>query len=337
MTAYPGLDGMRVARASLAGRGVVVTGGSAGIGYACAAEVLAAGGRVVLAARGRDGLAAAAARLGAEYGPARVHAVAADVGREDDVADLFAEAEGWLARAGAGAETGMAALAGVVHAAAVLGPIGPTAAVEPAAWLDAVRVNLFGSYLVAAAAARVWGAISGAGAEGGGAVGGSASDSAPGSPGAAGGGGSIVLLSGGGATSPFPRYTAYASSKVAVVRLAESLAEELAPLGVRVNALAPGFVATRMHEATLVAGERAGDDYLRNTREQLAAGGVPPELAGRAAVFLLSDAAAGITGRLVSAPWDRWWEWPARRGQIEESDLFTLRRIVPRDRGADWQ
>jgi NAD(P)-dependent dehydrogenase (short-subunit alcohol dehydrogenase family) len=304
---------------------------------------------VVLAARGREGLAAAAARLGAEYGPARVHAVAADVGREEDVAALFAEAEGWLAGAGARDgdknETGVSGLAGVVHAAAVLGPIGPTAAVDPAAWLDAVRVNLFGSYLVAAAAARVWGAVPGtetgarmsAGAGGGGVAGGSVGGAASGSPGAAGGGGSIVLLSGGGATSPFPRYTAYASSKVAVVRLAESLAEELAPLGVRVNALAPGFVATRMHEETLVAGKRAGDDYLRSTREQLAAGGVPPELAGRAAVFLLSDAAAGITGRLVSAPWDRWWEWPARRGQIEESDLFTLRRIVPRDRGADWQ
>jgi NAD(P)-dependent dehydrogenase (short-subunit alcohol dehydrogenase family) len=296
---YPGLEGLGLARASLVGRGVVVTGGSTGIGYACAGEVLAAGGRVVIAARGAAALAAAVEGLGAEYGADRVRGVVAEVGEEGSVAHLFAEAEGWLG-----------GVDGVVHAAAVLGPIGPTAEVAPAEWLDAVRVNLFGSYLVSAAAARVLGAR---------------------------GGGSLVLLSGGGAATPFPRYTAYACGKAGVVRLAESLAEELAPSGIRVNALAPGFVATRIHAETLAAGSRAGGDYLRRTREQLAEGGVPPELAGRAAVFLLSDESAGITGRLVSAPWDRWWEWPARRGEIEGGDLFTLRRIVPRDRGGEWQ
>ena len=59
--------------------------------------------------------------------------------------------------------------------------------------------------------------------------------------------------------------------------------------------------------------------------------------AARAAVFLLSDAAEGINGRILAAPWDAWWEWPNRLAELEGSDLFTLRRIVPRDRGADWQ
>lgn len=293
-----------LARPELEGAGVVVTGGSSGIGYACASEVLAAGGRVVLAARGADGVSAAVAGLGAEYGADRVRGVVADVGREDEVAALFAKAEGWIG-----------GLSGVVHAAGVLGPVGPTMEVEPAAWLEAVRVNLFGSYLVSAAAARALGVDRGGVTSGG----------------------SIVLLSGGGAATPFPRYTAYACSKAGVVRLAESLAEELAPRGIRVNALAPGFVATRIHAGTLEAGERAGGEYLRRTREQLAEGGVPAELAARAAVFLLSRESAGISGRLVSAPWDRWWEWPERAGELAGSDLFALRRIVPRDRGGAWQ
>lgn len=338
MGAYPGLAGLEETRPSLAGRGVVITGGSTGIGYACAREVLTAGGRVVLAARGVELLEAAVARLEAEHGAGRVHGVAADVAREGEVAALFAEAAEWLG-----------GVDGVVHAAGVLGPIGPLMELEPAAWLETIQVNLFGSYLVSAAAARVLaerhaeavGVAAGTG--GAGANVGLAGASAGAGDGAGVGSspvsrGSIVLLSGGGAATPFPRYTAYACSKAGVVRLAETLAEELAPLGIRVNALAPGFVATRIHEATLAAGgERAGADYLRRTREQLAEGGVPAELAGRAAVFLLSEASAGITGRLVSAPWDRWWEWPSRREELGGGDLFTLRRIVPRDRGGEWQ
>jgi len=267
-------------------------------------------------AGGGEGVARAVERLAAEYGAGRVLGVVADVGGEGEVARLFGEAVEWLG-----------GLTGVIHAAGVQGPIGPTAEVEPGEWLEAVRINLFGSYLVAAAAVR---ALSGVGVGAGG----------TGPANGSGGGrvrGSIVLLSGGGAATPFPRYTAYAASKAGVVRLAESLAAEVAPLGIRVNALAPGFVATKIHEATLAAGELAGSDYLRRTREQLAEGGVPAELAARAAVFLLSDEAVGITGRLVSAPWDRWWEWPDRLGDSVEDDLFRLRRIVPRDRGGDWQ
>lgn len=329
MRRYPGLEALGLEREDLSGRRVLVTGGSRGIGYACAAELLAAGARVVIAARGAAELEAAAARLRAEHGGGggddggeRVHARVADVGTEEGVEALFRRALELLG-----------GLDGVVHAAGVLGPIGPTVEVEPAAWWDAVRVNLFGSFLVASAAGRVL---------------------------REGGGGGIVLLSGGGAATPFPHYTSYASGKAGVVRLAESLALELAPHGVWVNSLAPGFVATRIHEATLAAGSLAGEAYLRSTEEQLAAGGVPPELAGRAAAFLLAERAAGITGRLVSAPWDRWWEWPARLAGAGEpaggtetepgaavepaasataapDDLFRLRRIVPRDRGGDWQ
>jgi 3-oxoacyl-[acyl-carrier protein] reductase len=195
MSGYPGLHGLELARDELSGQRVLVTGGSRGIGYACAAEVLAAGGRVVLAARGEAELAAAARRLGEEHGVERVHPCVADVGDEAGVEGLFAKALELLG-----------GVDGVVHAAGVLGPIGPTVEVEAAAWWDAVRVNLFGSFLVASAAGRLL---------------------------RSGGGGSIVLLSGGGAATPFPHYTSYACGKAGVVRLAETLALELAPYGVR--------------------------------------------------------------------------------------------------------
>lgn len=283
----------------LEGRTVLVTGGSMGIGYAVAEAVLSAGANVAIAARGEAALSEAYARLSRAGGNQRVLARICDVSVESDVDALIRSIEGQYGR-----------LDGVVHAAAVIGPIGDVLELDSAAWLDAVRIDLFGSFLVARAAAHAF---------------------------RRGGGGKLVLVSGGGGTTPFPRYSAYASSKAAVVRLAETLALELEPYGISVNALAPGFVATRMHDATLEAGAKAGEEYLERTRAQLAGGGVPPSLAADAAVFLLSTASDGITGRLLAAPWDNWGEWPARAKEIEASDLFTLRRIVPADRGLEWE
>jgi NAD(P)-dependent dehydrogenase (short-subunit alcohol dehydrogenase family) len=147
----------------------------------------------------------------------------------------------------------------------------------------------------------------------------------------------VVLLSGCGAGSPFPNYTAYASGKVAVARFAETVALEVAPHAIRVNCVGPGFVATRIHEQTLAAGDAAGAEYLQKTKDELARGGVPPAVAARAIVFLLGPASRGITGRFLAAPYDGWEQWRDHLDQIRGSDLFTLRRIVPRDRGMDWQ
>ena len=121
-----------------------------------------------------------------------------------------------------------------------------------------------------------------------------------------------------------PGYSAYAASKTALVRLTEVLAHELASHGIRVNAIAPGFVATRLHQATLAAGDAAPD--RDKVAAQLAEGGQDPRVAAELAVFLASDAAAGVTGRLISAPWD---DWRSLAGgeTLAGNDLYTLRRI----------
>lgn len=276
---------------SLHDKSILVTGGSMGIGLACARAALDAGARVMICARGAEALAAAAAELGG------VATARADVGEPDEVEALF---EAFA--------TAFGRCDGVIHCAGVYGPIGPITELDPGAWWDALRINLFGTFLVARAAARRMRAA---------------------------GGGRIVLFSGGGASGPFPNYTAYASGKAAVVRFTETIAQELGP-EIEVNCIAPGFVATRLHRETLDAGARAGT-FLDRTRAELERGGVAPEVGAAAAAFLVSDAAAGITGKFVAAPYDGYRAWPERLEALQTTDVFTLRRILPRERGMDWQ
>jgi NAD(P)-dependent dehydrogenase (short-subunit alcohol dehydrogenase family) len=141
--------------------------------------------------------------------------------------------------------------------------------------------------------------------------------------------GGVVTFSGGGATAPLRRFDAYAASKAAVVKLTENLAVELAEDGVRINSVAPGFVATAIHQSTLAAGaEIVGAEYYKRTQEELERGGVPAsEAAELVCVLLEDDPEAGFTGKLISAQWDPWREADFRRRLAEEPDLATLRRI----------
>ena len=142
-------------------------------------------------------------------------------------------------------------------------------------------------------------------------------------------GGAIVTFSGGGATAPLPRFDAYACSKAAVARLTENVAIELAGQGVRVNCVAPGFVATDIHRSTLAAGpDLAGVDYFERTRAGLKGGGVPASEAAELVCQLLEDdVEAPFTGKLISAQWDPWRDAGFRRRLAGERDLATLRRI----------
>ena len=127
--------------------------------------------------------------------------------------------------------------------------------------------------------------------------------------------GKILNFSGGGSTNSRPNFGAYAAAKTAVVRVSEILADELRDFGIDVNTVAPGAVRTRMNEAT----QHQNDDTC------------PPTLAAELCLFLASAACDGITGRLISARWDDWKSLPSRKNELAGTDLFTLRRVVPRD------
>jgi 3-oxoacyl-[acyl-carrier protein] reductase len=149
--------------------------------------------------------------------------------------------------------------------------------------------------------------------------------------------GKIVQLSGGGATTPLPNISAYASSKAAIVRFAESLALELKPFQVDVNTIAPGALDTRMLDEVLAAGPDAvGREFYDRMVATKNEGGTPLERGASLAVYLGSAASDGITGRLLSAVWDPWEGLAQYRTDLESSDVYTLRRIVPKDRGLTW-
>jgi NAD(P)-dependent dehydrogenase (short-subunit alcohol dehydrogenase family) len=192
-------------------------------------------------------------------------------------------------------------LHGLVCAAGVLAPVGPIGSYEVADFRRTLEVNVIGTLLAIRACLPQLRSSRGA----------------------------VVTFSGGGATAPLPRFDAYAASKAAVVRLSENISGELAGDGVRVNCVAPGFVATGIHQTTLAAGpERVGAVYFERTRTELERGGVPATEAAELVCLLLEDDPdTSFTGKLISAQWDAWRDPIFRRRLAGEPDLATLRRI----------
>jgi NAD(P)-dependent dehydrogenase (short-subunit alcohol dehydrogenase family) len=255
----------------------LITGGSMGIGLAVARRLAGSGWTLTLVARGAEALKAAAGSL-----PGAGHrALPLDVGD-------------WDAWASVGPDIGE--LDGVVHAAAVITPIGAATEVDPKAFLDTLRINVGGLFFTARAAQASLAAS----------------------------GGGFVAFAGGGATGPQPRFDAYAASKAATVRLVENLARD----GMRINAISPGFVNTRMAKHTVDAGREAiGDSVFDRTLADIEKGGVSPERAAALAELLLSPRTSDITGKIISAPWDPWEDESFLRKLAEDPELATVRRI----------
>jgi 3-oxoacyl-[acyl-carrier protein] reductase len=107
--------------------------------------------------------------------------------------------------------------------------------------------------------------------------------------------------------------------------------------GIDVNAVAPGALNTRLLEDVLAAGpDKIGEAAYAQALKQRASGGTPLQKGVELCAFLASRASDGITGRLISAVWDPWADLPAHLDELRRSDIYTLRRIVPEDRGKSW-
>src|SRR4029077_19763084 len=135
--------------------------------------------------------------------------------------------------------------------------------------------------------------------------------------------GKIIVLSGGGAASARPNFSAYAASKAGVVRLVETIAEEVREHNVQINCMGPGGTYTHMTDEILRAGERAGWKETEEALEVRQTGGVAPEKQIQLALFLASEQSNHISGKLIHVSDD----WKKLRNETIHPESYTLRRV----------
>jgi 3-oxoacyl-[acyl-carrier protein] reductase len=188
----------------------------------------------------------------------------------------------------------------LVNNAGILGPMGPLWTNSLDAWHEVLLVNLLApvalmQVVVPGMIERRWGRI--------------------------------INLSGGGATVPRPNFSAYAASKTALVRVTEILAWELAGTGVTVNAVAPGAMKTDMTQDILRAGVGSAGLKEVESANRLNVSDPPGQDAAELCVFLASERASHVSGKLLAALWDPWRDFERFADDLT-SDAYTLRRVA---------
>ncbi|MCL4748673.1 MAG: glucose 1-dehydrogenase [Myxococcales bacterium] len=235
----------------------IVSGASRGIGEAIARAFAGAGANLVLSSRKLDGVQAVAAQL--REGGSEVHAVAAHVGNTDQCHALVRETVERFGRADV-----------LVNCAGTNPYFGPMVNIDPGAYEKTFEVNLRGAFETSRAFAQH--VIDRKGT------------------------GSIVTITSVAGLRAAPLQGVYGMTKAALVSMTQTLAFELGQSGVRVNAIAPGLVETRLAAAIL-----ASPEMLEHANRHTALGrvGRPEEIAS-AALFLASDAASFVTGQTLA-------------------------------------
>ncbi len=273
----------------LKGKVALITGAGRGIGRAVALAFAREGARLAVTARTVSELEETAAQIRRVGGDCLT--IAADVSLRNDVSRVVNE----MLQAFGQIDV-------LLNNAGTQGPIGALVENDVDSWVRTFQVNVFGAlYFIKAVLPHMMARREG----------------------------KIINVSGGGATAPRPYFSAYGTSKTAILRLTEILAEEVRASNIQVNAIAPGAVNTRMLQEILEAGEAAGPE-LELAQQRQAGRGVPVELAARLAVFLGSGASGSLTGKLISAPHDGWESWDeAHIKELMALPWLTLRRMDP--------
>jgi NAD(P)-dependent dehydrogenase (short-subunit alcohol dehydrogenase family) len=241
---------------SLQGRVAIVTGASRGIGEAIAREFARRGATVVVASRKLDALEGVAASINAG-GAGKAIPVACHTGQPPDIEALFERVRSDLGR-----------LDVLVNNAATNPYFGPALGCSEAAFDKTFAVNVKGYFLMSQHAARMMVAQRS---------------------------GSIINVASVAGVSPHPMQVVYSMTKAAVISMTRGMAKELGSTGVRVNAIAPGVVETKL-AAALIDNPEIHRLVVQLT--PLGRHGQPDEIVG-AALYLATDASSFTTGSVL--------------------------------------
>jgi NAD(P)-dependent dehydrogenase (short-subunit alcohol dehydrogenase family) len=240
----------------LEGKVALVTGGSRGIGESIARALGQAGAQVAIASRKLDGVTAAAGRL--QQAGVTVEPFACHTGRAGDVASLV---KGVIARFGR--------IDVLVNNAATNPHFGPLMTADDAAFDKTFEVNVKGYLNLARAVAAHL-----------------VERSAP---------GSLLFVASVVGIVAAPFQGIYGMTKAAVISMTRTLAVELGPSNIRVNAIAPGLVDTRFASAIVTNHDLSSHVVARTPLRRIA----HPDEIGGAALYLASDAASFVTGHTL--------------------------------------
>jgi 3-oxoacyl-[acyl-carrier protein] reductase len=271
----------------LQGKVSIITGAGRGIGNAIAKRFASEGSSLVLTSRSEKELNATLKEM-LSIGCTAI-AVPTDISVLSDVKRLISKTIEKFSKIDV-----------LVNNAAILTPIGTIQKINTLQWENTLKVNLFGTfYCIKETIPYMVSQKSG----------------------------KIINLSGGGAFKPFPNFSAYSTSKAAIVRLTETIAEELKEYNIQVNAIAPGGIKTKMTMDVLKNAELAGEEY-NVAKKVIETGGANLGKVGELATFLASDESDGLTGRTISAQWDDLNYIKRNIDKIRKSDKYTMKRMV---------
>lgn len=264
-------------------RNILITGAGRGIGKRLALGFARAGLRVGLLARSKAELDLADLEI--EHNGGRSLRLRADLREFKEVAAAVERIR---------QEYG--SVDSAICASGTFGAIGPLAESDPKHWAEAIQTGLLGAYHLCRAVVPYMIERRA---------------------------GKIILLVGPGADANRPMFSAYAAANAALVRFAETLAEEVREANIQVNCMNPGPTYTSMTDEILSAGERAGGRELSVAHEVRSNGGTAPERQIALAQFLISSRSNHLSGKLISVHDD----WRRLEQSNDTPEMFTLRRV----------
>jgi NAD(P)-dependent dehydrogenase (short-subunit alcohol dehydrogenase family) len=277
----------------------IITGANQGLGLTIAEEFIKEGASISICARDSDKLKSAVEYLKKIASPEqKILSMRADVSVEEDVKSLIDYSINSLGKIDI-----------VVNNAGIYGPKGLLEEVDSAEWKKTFEVNLFGTFYMCKHIIKHMKENNY---------------------------GKIINVSGGG-SGALPTINAYVTSKAGIIKFTETIAKEYEQYNIGINAIAPGALNTRLLDEVLKAGPEVVDkDFYEKSLKQKKDGGVSLQKGADLCVFLASPESDGITGKIISAVWDPWSEFKTHIQDIKNTDIYTFRRIVPKDRNMNW-